>query len=1167
MFNKKLQRFSIRKLTVGAASVLIGISFISMNNNNTVHAANMPVQTTAQTSQDKLNAANNQLAIDNANLKNETDKTAVLQQNVDAKQKELNNALINAQKAQAQTEQAKKVLDEAKTKAHGKEEAVKDVVDKQIEAGQAKNDLTKAMEQHKQIKSDEIKKNEEISNQNKEISNTQNVLKDAQKTQADAKNKLNDANADAEQKAATLQDAYNTATKAQDALTNSENTATKAKDDKKTADQSLVSDQESLNNAKINAQNKANDVTDAKNKLDTATTNKNQLKEDVNTAQSDLDAANSTLDQAKAAAKPYMDQLKALNDRLNYLKEMTKNTVNLGDSRQYTEILVKYLNKEFSNEKQYTPEELDYLTPAERDFLDNGSKRNKYISSELDKNIKIDNLNNLTDDEITELSLFTQDIINSARKQLNPAVKNDIVTKGSVAFAKQVAQRYIQDLKDGSWTPGWHDAQGINDVAKENNMYYWPIKSNKNQPYEDWTYGRRLDLIKTMDDLKAYLYSSLKAFLLPDRSDNMYIGRNMQVKQEMGHATGVLGVDTKNLKYNINWFKKNLGDVEKASSNTLFEPWDISTETWKQVGESEYVTKDEFAKQLNEQISIWQSKLDSLNNNQLTVDMLPDSYISSIATIGGGTGESRYPSADIHTLNVKPSQLKENSNFDFTEIQSYQDQIKSINNQISNVTSQAQPLLTALQNAQNTANSKQFILNTAKDNLQYAVDAYNQANQKLQEANNALTTANDKVQSLRNLVTNDKDNVNKASANLTAALNDVEDKKNALQDAKNKQALASQDLEKANQRLNEAHNVADSADQNVSNLTALLNNKNLQLEQLKNELNELFAKEAILPHAQQKFNQAQVSLKTAQDKLSQIEAAIRDAQKKQDAYNTAKANSDKLNNLNQAAQAALKKANTALVTNQNNIKDLHNRISEDLALITQLKSEEHVKSTNSEPMTGVAHIKNSDSRLTLVDGEGKPSGQTIPGNSNYKVFAKKNINGKTYYRLGTDKQWVVADAVASIISSVKSNTAREEEPFAAIGHIPVLKKHPTWKIALVDSNGHYTGKYLATNTNWKVLAKKTINGKTYYRLGTEQQWIPAEFLQVKKTGIVRTNPVKHHPTWKIALLNRNGKYSGEYVKPNANWKVWDIQFINGQMMARIGTQAQWIPMEFVSWVK
>lgn len=44
MFNKEqLQRFSIRKLTVGAASVLIGVLFLTSWNTNTVYADSINV--------------------------------------------------------------------------------------------------------------------------------------------------------------------------------------------------------------------------------------------------------------------------------------------------------------------------------------------------------------------------------------------------------------------------------------------------------------------------------------------------------------------------------------------------------------------------------------------------------------------------------------------------------------------------------------------------------------------------------------------------------------------------------------------------------------------------------------------------------------------------------------------------------------------------------------------------------------------------------------------------------------------------------------------------------------------------------------------------------------------------------------------------------------------
>lgn len=57
-----------------------------------------------------------------------------------------------------------------------------------------------------------------------------------------------------------------------------------------------------------------------------------------------------------------------------------------------------------------------------------------------------------------------------------------------------------------------------------------------------------------------------------------------------------------------------------------------------------------------------------------------------------------------------------------------------------------------------------------------------------------------------------------------------------------------------------------------------------------------------------------------------------------------------------------------------------------------------------------------------------------------------------------------------------------------------VKDHPNYAVAMMDANGKYTGKFLKQGLNWKVFAKKTINGRVCYRLGTQAQWVPARFL-------------------------------------------------------------------------
>ena len=62
----------------------------------------------------------------------------------------------------------------------------------------------------------------------------------------------------------------------------------------------------------------------------------------------------------------------------------------------------------------------------------------------------------------------------------------------------------------------------------------------------------------------------------------------------------------------------------------------------------------------------------------------------------------------------------------------------------------------------------------------------------------------------------------------------------------------------------------------------------------------------------------------------------------------------------------------------------------------------------------------------------------------------------------------------------------------SICYVPILYGNPNYKVRLLDSNGHYQ-KYIKTDTSWKVWAEKTIRGMKCYKIGTDQQWVPAKF--------------------------------------------------------------------------
>lgn len=87
-------------------------------------------------------------------------------------------------------------------------------------------------------------------------------------------------------------------------------------------------------------------------------------------------------------------------------------------------------------------------------------------------------------------------------------------------------------------------------------------------------------------------------------------------------------------------------------------------------------------------------------------------------------------------------------------------------------------------------------------------------------------------------------------------------------------------------------------------------------------------------------------------------------------------------------------------------------------------------------------------------------------------------------------------------TAVKKTTKPTEKPKpkpekkTGIVYAPIINRNHKWMIQLMDVDGHYTGKYIKTNSRWKYFDVKTIKGMKCYKLGTDKQWVPAKFLKV-----------------------------------------------------------------------
>ena len=1158
MFNKKLQKFSIRKLSVGAASVLIGISLVSMRDNNTVHAASNvnTVQTQSndlQSAEDALrqgqenNAQIDQAKQDQASLPQDiTNKNKDItqdKQNIDQTKQDQQKSQDTANKAQDSLSNAQKAQDEANKAAQAAQNT----------ANKANSDLNQAKDNAKTAQDNANKANDGVKENQKSQDQTKADLENTVNDYNTQVNKINDLNSQIAQTtkdAAALDTQVGEAQKAQDEA--------QAKAD--SAAQALADAQNKYNEAKKAYGDKAQALDDTNKKIDseTASLNKNTdqlnslndnlnaLKEALSKAQNDFDAAQAAKTEATQRLNDLTTQAQQLKSNLTAAQSdlaKAKQALNDAQTAQDDQIVLSDTYKQ-NVETMRGMEKIDndtYTQPWVTNFddLDDNNATwaalrkqasdsswtlSHFKDNEADEKENID-LYNVTPEQQLRLTLYAARLINNVRMQLGTPLIT--VNSDAIEMAREIADGYNADNRanlDGQH----HDNRAINQVSAD-----WGIKHGKSmttggaidQWIEDmggfWPgytlventdyhsagftttgYGPEDQRHVSMNQLKSYIYFDLKRMVLePD---------------EWGHMkniTAALGNDAIDAQRGPVYFGFSTNYKEGLNGGSTHFILIADRYVQKDSKFNKNATVDvPSVSDLTNDVNSKQDNIDSINNDIKNTNLNIDQANSDIANAQDKANDANSRIADNNT------------------------KIASVNSSIANTQAKI-----------DANNSKLNDLNALKKALQddspVLYQMYVEAGNALKTAQNNSDDANSDLAAKKtatNKISASRDNAYKVLAaqksnletvtkkansdaakqiELTKTLDNLKKQAPILADAVTK---ASADLASAQEKAIAAQKIADDANKALAEVKANAAAKTADLEKAQN----------VADNAKAALKKANDAVTSAQTKLNADTKALKGLQ-------------DRLNEVN----------NFLATASYADINALQARVDEAKRALAAMNTE--------EPMTGVAHIKNN---ITLVNGKGEAVSQTINANTNYKVFAKKTINGKIYYRLGTDNQWVVEDAVSSITDGVpaKSNT---EEPFAAHGYIPVLKSHPTWKIALVDGNGNYTGQYLPTNTKWKVFAKKTINGQTYYRLGTDQQWIPASFLQVKKTGVVKANPVKNHPTWKIALLNQNGEYTGEFVKPNTSWKVLDVEFINGRMMARIGNQAQWIPMEFVSWVK
>ena len=408
---------------------------------------------------------------------------------VDNAKGKLDKSTHAVEEAQAKKDQAKTEKDQAQT-----------------EKNNAQSEVDKAQE----IKDKATKEN--IEKQKQEVASAENGKSDAEKQEINAKNDL---------------------AKAKEVVSDQENVVKKSEDKVVSAEKEVKDAQTNVDNAQaiLDGTGQAKVVEEKEN----AETAQKQAQEQVTSAEKDLelaksddkkraDAISSVQNELTEASKVVASTQTVLTNSTNKANqtqtalEKAQDTFTLAEGRyksintfqvtdEYVNALKSYVNNPYHPVKQeaqweaHNDKAVKALTAEQKPNIN----LNSFKSNVNDKAISVD-VNNLTTEQMTELSLFASDLLNQIRERFG--TPKTVVTKGMLQVADEVTDGYVAD--DWGFGKG-HDSKAVNNVARKYGLPAY--KDDTHQYLENLNSSNDGDEIHTMDDAKRWIYHSLNSFL------------------------------------------------------------------------------------------------------------------------------------------------------------------------------------------------------------------------------------------------------------------------------------------------------------------------------------------------------------------------------------------------------------------------------------------------------------------------------------------------------------------------------------------------------------------------------------------------------------------------------------------------------------------------------
>lgn len=416
-------------------------------------------------------------------------KKEVTKVQVDEAKDKLDKSTKAVEEAQAKTNQAKTEKDQAQTE--------KDNAQSEVNKAQAVKDKATP---------------ENIEKQKQEIANAETGKADAEKKEESAKNDLDNAKQvakDQEKVVKKSEDIVASAkTEVKDAQTNVDN-AQAILDG--TGQAKVVEEKENAETFRKQAQGQ---LTNAEKNLEQAKSADKNLQDAISSVQNELTEASkvvagteSTLTNATNKAGQTQTALEKAQNTFTAVEASYKSINTFQVTDEYVNALKSYVNNPYDilDERDKWKEHREKVESILKAVNQENLNLNKFKGNANDKAISVD-ANNLTTEQMTELSLFASDLLNQIRERFG--TPKTVVTKGMVQVADEVTDGYVAD----NWEFGkGHDSKAINNVARK---YGLPTYEDDTQQYlENLNSVNSGDEIHTMYDAKKWVYQSISELL------------------------------------------------------------------------------------------------------------------------------------------------------------------------------------------------------------------------------------------------------------------------------------------------------------------------------------------------------------------------------------------------------------------------------------------------------------------------------------------------------------------------------------------------------------------------------------------------------------------------------------------------------------------------------